>query len=940
MTREYLRRISVVLWLLFVASSASAQVPLTPDQAVPVDPNLTIGKLENGLTYFIRENTQPENRADLWLVVNAGSVLEDSDQLGLAHLVEHMAFNGTEHFAKSELVDYLESIGMKFGPSINAFTSFDETVYQLHVPTDDADILASGFQILEDWAHGISFDPEEIDKERGVVMEEWRLGLGAGARLRDKQFPVIFSDSRYAERLPIGDPEILQNFEHPSLLRFYQDWYRPELMAVVAVGDFDAADVEALIRTHFSRIESAASPREREYFGVPGHATPLFAIATDPELTGSQVGVMYKQGVRPQGTVSDYRLGLVQSLFDAMLNTRLFEMTQTPDAPFIASIAGQGRFVRTSEIYQLLAAVKDGGVPAGLEAILTEAERVARFGFTQGELDRQKTDLLRGFEQSNAERENRDSRSYTSEYQRVYLQGESSPGIEWEYEAAKALLGTVGLAEVNQLARLNITDENRVVLVSAPEKEDVPVPTEAELEAVFESVAEAQVEAYVDEVSDAPLMEVTPTPGSIVSSEVIEEIGVTVMELSNGARVMLKPTDFKDDEIVMQAYSPGGSSLAPDSIYRSAAVADQLVAQGGLGEFSIVDLQKALTGIAAGVGPSISTLTEGLRGSASPQDVETWFQLINMQFTAPRKDGQAFEAFVQRATPALANRGASPRTHFSDTLGAVMSQNNVRREPATLEWLKALNLNTAYEFYEDRFSEAGDFTFIFVGAFEVEALKPLIETYLASLPTTGREESWVDEGIRPPDGVIRKIVKKGLEPQAQTQLIFTGDFEYTLENRVGMRSLGQALQLRLRERLREDLGGTYGVGARGEYQQFPYPGYTFSVSFGSDPERVVELVDVVFEEIQKMKDEGPSEEDLIKLREQSRRELETNLESNAWWASQLRSSDFEGLDPRRLVREDALDLVTVDLVRAAAARWLDENRYVQVSLVPENSTIF
>jgi zinc protease len=940
MIREYLRRAIVALVvLLFVTSAASAQLSLAPDQALPLDPDLTIGTLDNGLTYYIRENSQPENRADLWLVVNAGSVLEDSDQLGLAHLVEHMAFNGTEHFAKSELVDYLESIGMQFGPSINAFTSFDETVYQLHVPTDDPEILESGVQILEDWAHGISFDPEEIDKERGVVVEEWRLGLGAGARLRDKQFPVIFSNSRYADRLPIGDPDILQNFEYPSLLRFYEDWYRPELMAVVAVGDFDTAQVEELLRSHFSRLQPKTSPREREYFEVPGHTEPLFAIATDPELTGTQVGVLYKQGVRPQGTVTDYRLGLLQSLFDAMLNARLFEMTQTPDAPFIASIAGQGRFVRTSEIYQLIAAVRDGGVPVGLAAILTEAERVARFGFTQGELDRQKTDLLRSFEQAFAERDNRNSRTYASEYQRVFLQGESSPGIEWEYRATEALLATVGLAEVNQLARLNITDENRVVLVSAPEKDGVPVPTSEEIEAVFAEVAQAEVDAYVDETSDAPLMEDVPTPGSIVSSRVIDGIDVTVMELSNGARVMLKPTDFKDDEIVMQAYSLGGSSLAADSIYRSAAVADQLTSQGGLGEHSIVDLQKVLTGVAAGVGPSIQTLTEGLRGSASPQDMETWFQLINMQFTAPRKDAQAFEAFVQRATPALENRSASPRTHLSDTLSAVLSQNHPRREPATVEWLQGLNLDTAYDFYRDRFSDAGDFTFIFVGAFDVESLKPLIETYLASLPSTGRVESWVDEGIRPPDGVIRKIVKKGLEPQAQTRLVFTGDFEYTAENRVAMRFLGDALELRLRERLREDLGGTYGVGSNGSYQQFPYQGYTFSISFGSDPDRVVELVDVVFEEIRKMKEEGPPEEDLIKLREQSRRALETNLESNGWWAGQLMESDFEGLDPL-LITQDAIDIVTVDLIRDAASRWLDEGRYVQVSLVPENSTIF
>jgi zinc protease len=914
---------TALVLLVFSFGGLGAQASLGPDQVVPLDPSTTVGTLSNGLTYYIR------------LVVNAGSVLEDDDQLGLAHFVEHMAFNGTEHFEKQELVEYLESIGMQFGPSINAFTSFDETVYQLFVPTDDPEILSTAFQILEDWAHGVTFDPEEVDKERGVVIEEWRLGLGAMSRLRDQQLPTLFANSRYKDRLPIGTPEILESFERESLTRFYTDWYRPELMAVIAIGDFDAGSVEDLVERHFSGLESAPTSRERTYYDVPGHEETFFAIATDPEVTATQISVTYKRPAAEQGTVGVYRTSLVEALYDAMLNNRLFELTQKPDAPFLFGVSGQARIVRTTELYQLSAVVRDGAVGAGLDALLVEAERVARYGFAPSELERQKTELLRGLEMAYAERENRESRSFASEYQRAFLEGEPIPGIEWEYRVAEALLATVTVEEMNALARELISDRNRVILVSAPDKPDFPPPSEAQLLAAFDRVAMAEIEPYEDAVTDSPLIASVPDAGSVLSRERIEELDVTVLELSNGARVMLKATDFKDDEIVFRAYSPGGYSLAGDAVYASASMADQLVAQGGVGAFSVVELQKLLAGKAAGVAPSINALTEGFSGGASPKDVETLFQLIHLYFTSPRKDAEAFEAFRQRVGPMLANRGASPDAHFGDTLNAVLSQDHPRRRPPTEAWLSSLDLDTAYDFYQDRFSDAGDFTFVFVGAFEEAEIEPLVQTYLGSLPSTGRSETWRDEGIHTPDGVIEKYVRKGLEPRSQTRLVFSGDFGYTSENRAAMRVLAEVLQLRLRERLREDLGGTYSVSANAGYGRYPRPEYTFSVSFGADPDRLEELVGVVFDEIDTLKSVGASPEDLDKIREQDRRSLETSRESNAWWAGQLQASDFEGLDPRRLIRDDLLDDVTPEAVRAAAQRWLRMDRYVRVSLVPE-----
>ncbi len=923
----------VALGLSAAGTLAAAQT-VGSDGEIPTDSAVTVGILPNGLTYYVRANDQPENRAELWLIVDVGSVLEDDDQLGLAHFVEHMAFNGTEHFEKQALVDYLESIGMRFGPSINAFTSFDETVYMLRVPTDDADILETGFQILEDWAQGITFDPEEVDKERGVVVEEWRRGLGASTRMRDKQFPILFKDSRYAERLPIGSERILQTFDHSVLKRFYEEWYRPELMAVVAVGDFDPEVMEGLIREHFSRVLPSDDPRVRTYFEVPAHAETLMAIATDPEATSTSVAVGYKQAVPEEGTLAAYRKGIVSGLYNSMLNDRLFELTQRPDAPFLGGFSGQGRLVRTSEVYQLGAAVRDDGILLGLEALLTEGERVARHGFTGSELGRQKTNFLRGMEQAFAERDNRDSRSFAQEYQRAFLQGEPIPGIEWEFSVVAQVLQTIQLEEVNRLAGEWITDQNRVILVNAPEKDDVPVPSEDEILAVFARVAEADIAPYEDAVTTAPLVSETPVSGTILSESTIDEIGVTHWELSNGVRVILKPTDFKDDEIVLRAQSPGGSSLAGDDVFESAQLAAMLVGQGGVGVHSLLDLDKVLTGKAASVRPVISELSEGFTGGGSPRDVETLFQLVYLYMTAPRKDQQVFQAFLQRSRPGLANRGASPESHFSDTLAVVMSQGHPRAAPPSVELLDRLDLDIAFDFYSDRFADAGDFTFVLVGAFDLEEIRPLVLQWLGSLPTTGREEMWRDLGIDPPTGVVRRVVRKGLEPKSNTRIIFTGPFEYTDGNRVAMRLLKDILEMRLRDVMREDLGGTYSVSVGGGGSKFPDQEYTISVGFGSDPKRMDELVNVVFDEIATLKAEGPTEEELATVKEQDRRSREENRESNGWWASQLIGSDFEGLDPTRLIRDSVVDAITADRIRDMARLWLNIENYVQVSLVP------
>jgi len=937
MNRYLAPTILAITGVLCTVRLAVAQEPVVDlAQTLPVDPAVTVGQLPSGVRYYIRANPEPRDRAELRLVVRAGSVLEDDDQLGLAHFVEHMAFNGTKNFAKQELVDYLEGIGMRFGPDLNAFTSFDETVYILKVPTDSAELVTTAFQILEDWAHNLTFDHEEIDKERGVVIEEWRLGRGAAARIFDKQFPVLFKDSRYAERLVIGDREILETFDHETLKRFYRDWYRPDLMAVIAVGDFEVETIEDLIRQHFADLPMPDHPRERPSFPVPDHDETLFAIATDPEATFSSISVYWKQSLRDESTVGAYRQSIVESLFNRMLNQRLYELTQQADPPYLGAFSGQGRFIGAKEVYILGAGVQNNGIERGLEALLTEAERVARHGFTESELEREKRELLREIEQVYAERAKTESEAYAGEYVRSFLYDEPTPGIAHEYELHQQLVPGVGLEEVNRLAREWIIDRNRVILASAPEKEDIGVPTEDALLRIFSAVESAEIAAYVDAASEAPLVAQPPQPAEIIEIEEIEEVGVQRWTLANGVRVLLKPTDFKDDEILVRAWSPGGTSLADDEGYVAATTADAVVTRGGAGDFNLIDLQKKLAGKAVRVSPFIASLSEGFSGRVSPADVETLFQLIYLYFTAPRRDEEAYLSFKSRVQASLANRSADPVTAFRDTLRVTLTQYHYRTRPPTVELYDEMDLDRSFAFYRDRFADASDFTFAFVGSFQADSLRPLIRTYLGGLPSIGRDETWRDEGIRPPTGVIHKVVYRGIEPKSQTQIAFTGPFEWTRDNRYALRSLANVMRIRLREVLREDLGGTYGVGVSGVGTRDPREEYEIRISFGTAPERLEELTGVVFQQIDSLKQYGPTQKDIEKVQEMQRRQREEGLRENSYWLGQLVAYDQYGDDLRDILTyETLINGLAAETVQEAANRYLRADNYVRVSLYPE-----
>ncbi len=938
-----MRRLSVLSVLLFFlgcsASRTTTEPAGGPDSAnsIPVDSDVRIGRLSNGLTYYIRANNRPENRAELRLAVNAGSILEDDDQRGLAHFTEHMAFNGTAHFEKEKLVDYLESIGMRMGADLNAYTSFDETVYSLTVPTDSAAQFHQGLQILRDWAADVSFDDEEIDKERGVVIEEWRQGRGAQARIRDRQLPILFSGSRYAERLPIGDRDLLEYFPHEAVKRFYRTWYRPELMAVVAVGDFDPAVVESEIQNLFSDIEKPANTHPRPVYDVPNHDETLYAIVGDPEASLGKIAVYFLRPREEAHTEADYRRRLVNSLYHGMVNNRLGELTQTADPPFVAGASGTSDLTRTRRAYILQSVVRDGDYERALAAVLTEAERVKRYGFTESELVREKKDLLRSIEQAYSERDKTESGSFAGDYVEHFLSGEPIPGIAYVYYAARRLLPGIGLTELNELADSYMTPTNRVVLVDGPDS-DATLPSRSEIESVFDRVARTEIGPYDDATSDAPLVSGLPQPGTVVSERIDSLINVTRWTLSNGVNVVLKATDFKNNEILLSATSPGGTSLAPDSIYTPAVFAAGLIAQSGLGPLGPIELQKKLAGRVVRLSPGIRDRSEGFSGSAAPEDVETLFQLVYVYFTAARADSAAYQSFLQRLASVLSTFKENPESAFRDTVRVTMAQHHRRARPLSESTLNEMDLARSFSFFRDRYADASDFTFYLVGSFDPVEIKPLILRYLGALPGAHRVERAVDRGIRPPAGRVERAVYRGKEPKSRVQINLTGKAEWSNRNRRLLRTVTDILSIRLREILREDLGGVYGVNVSGAFSREPEQAYQVAITFGCDPARVDELTQTVYVEMDSLRTFGTTESYLNKAREATLRQHELGLRENGYWLGSLQFYDENGLDPDEIPAGATpfFESLSLDDVREAARRFLDEANTVRVVLYPED----
>lgn len=922
-----------------MAPASAPQPAFSPESPLPVDPAVTIGQLSNGLRYYIRRNERPDARVSLRLAVNVGSIHEDDDQRGLAHFLEHMAFNGTEHFPPGELVAFLENIGARFGPHVNAYTSFDETVYMLDVPTDRPGYVERGLTALRDFAAGMLLLPDEIDKERGVVIEEWRSRRGAGARLIDKQLPVLLSGSKYAERLPIGTPEVLRSFPRERLVDFYRTWYRPDQMAVVMVGDIAPAEAEALVRRRFGPIPAASTPRPPVDRHVPPHDGTRFSIATDPEAQGWSVTVAQIHPAEIERTVADYRRLLVQQLATQMLNLRLREIARRPDAPFLGAEAGEAGLVRPIEMYQLAAAVPSGGITAGLEALVVEARRVLEHGFTPGELERARAALLAMYERAYKERNTTESSRHAAEYVRAFLENEPIPGIEYEHRLVSVVLPSITADEVSQEARRLVGGDDRVVLVAAPAKTDAPALTEGALREALARAAAVEVTAYADGLAGRSLVGDPPSPGRVTARRTIDEIGTTVLTLSNGVEVWLKPTDFKTDQVLFGAYALGGASLARAEDYHEATLASSLVAVGGLNGLTPVDLTRLLAGRIASASPGIDTYTHGISGSASPRDLETALQLAYLAFTAPNLTPDAFALLKRRLAGLLENQMRNPAYVFNERVDQVNTSFHYSADALGPEDVDSLDFDAMAGFYRARFANAADFTYFIVGAFSIDDVVPLLERWVATLPSTGKRTSrFRDMGVRFPSQPVVEEVRAGIEPRGQTVISFfadTGLDEYEMHR---ARAAAALLGIRLRDILREELGGTYGVRVAYE-SALPMPGYgAMVVQFGSDPENIERLTGEVMKEIERLKAEGPTAEDVRRVQELERRDLETAMRQNTFWIGSLQTVHMLGWDPVSIIRRpQRVDKLTPELLHATFRKYFPKERHTIVMLTPEKS---
>lgn len=934
------------LWLLLLSVAVCApavwsQIDMT--QPMPLDPKVKIGRLTNGLTYYIRHNSLPEKRVELRLVVNAGSVLEDDDQLGLAHFMEHMNFNGTKHFPKNELVSYLQSIGVKFGADLNAYTGFDETVYILPVPTDKPGLVDKGLQILKDWAHEASLDSIEIEKERGVVVEEWRLSRGADERMMKQTLPVQYRGSKYADRLPIGSKFSLDHFSHAALKRFYKDWYRPDMQAIVIVGDIDVNDMEQKIKETFSSIPAAATgARKREDFPVPDHTETLSVVAKDKETAFPAVEIMYKKDPLPETSMGDYMRYMNRLLFTGMLNNRFRELTLKPNPPFVAAGSYYGNsYARTKDAYQLFANSSDTGMARALQVLSEENRRVLLYGFTQNELDLQKKQLQSFYDRIFSEREKEESYKYVQEYVDNFLINEPIPGIEWEYDFVKQHLSSVKLEEINKLAAQWITKNNMVVTLNAPDKAGVTIPSDEEVKKVLADVDYAKIEPIKEKALATSLMDAGKLkPGKISSSKTDEELQTTTIKLSNGATVILKPTTFKNDEVMFRAFSKGGSSLVKDADSYSATNAAAIVSQSGVGGFSSIDLSNMLKGKNTGLSPTIGLYNESLNGTTTPKEIETLLQLLHLYFTDPRKDKDVFESYKTKQKQVYANAEANPQIYFASEFQKIMAQNHPRGGglPKPEDFDK-INLDRSIQIYKERFANAGDFTFLFVGSFDEEKIKPLLEKYIGSLPGTAAKENFKDLGIRPPATKVDKVISKGSEPQSMVNIVFTGPAVYNEKEAYALKSLGEVMSIKLVEQLREEKGGVYGVNAVGDLRKIPYGYSNFTISFPCAPENADTLSKAALDELKKIMANGVSAEDLEKIKEQQKRQLEVDMKQNQFWLNSLYNAYYLGNDPSGILsRQKQTDALTSKMIQDAAKKYINLNKYIRVMLQPGEKT--
>jgi zinc protease len=921
------------------SATPSAAATQSKSELLPVDHNVIIGKLPNGLTYYIRKNTEPKNRAVLYLVSKAGSVLETDAQQGLAHFTEHMAFDGTRDFPKNQLVDYLQKSGVKFGADLNASTSFDETVYQLPIPTDTVSVFEKGFTILANWAGYVTFDPAEMDKERGIVLEEARLrGKNAQERLQKQIFPVLLNNSRYAVRIPIGKEDIIKNASVATIKEFYHDWYRPDLQAVIAVGDFDPQRVLELIKSNFSALTNPTPEKPRTQYSDPQGVGTTVVTATDAEYPYTLAEIVVKHPETNIKTTADYLQSVRIGLFNQMLNARLGELTQKPNPPFLFGQATYGSFLGKQDAFTSLAVAKTADELQGaIKAVVAETERARKFGFTATELERAKQNALTQLENAYKEKDKTTSSSFVNEYVEHFLNNQAIPGIDFEYNFYVNNIGKISLAEMNALAGKFISDQNRVVVVQAPDKEKAKLPDDKTLLSWI-STAGNGVTPYVDNVSTEPLLARADIPrgSTIVNVKRDDSLQVATFTLSNGVKIILKPTDFKNDQILISGYGFGGTSLASDADFPSANFAAGIIGSSGVGNINQIKLDKLLSGKNITMSPYISETTEGVSGSSTPRDLETALQLLYMYFTQPRKDPDIWQSNITQAKAFLANRNLDPTNVYKDTVAAVLNNYNFRNLITTNAQLDAASLDKAYDFYKARFADASGFTFTLVGSFSIDDIMPLLQTYLGGLPSGGHAETYKNLNIHPPAGQITKTVYKGIGDKSTVQLVFSGAYDYSEANNVQVDALESILQIKLTERLREQESGVYSPGVRADYLKLPNGRYSISIYFGCAPGNVDKLTADALDEINKIKQNGASATDIQKFVAEDIRSSEVQLRQNFFWAGYLAGGNQNQEDQHRILNHiKNLNTVTVQSTKDAANKYMSGTNLIKLMLMPE-----
>jgi len=933
------KRIILLTALTLLSLSLFSQQQFQP---LPIDPKVRYGKLENGLTYYIRANQEPKQRADFYIVQNVGAILEEDHQNGLAHFLEHVAFNGTVHFPGKKIIDYFESIGVKFGQNINAYTSLDETVYHLsNVPTIRESIIDSALLVLHDWSHFILLEDDEIEAERGVILEEWRQGQNAYRRMWAESNKKKFPDSQYAKRDIIGDTAVIKNFKPDELREYYNKWYRPDLQAIIIVGDVDVDKVEAKIKELFTDIKKNENAPERPIYPIFDNEEPIISIVTDPEAPQTQIELDYKHNKLPAEiklSMNGYVIELVNSLISNIMQDRFDEITMKPDAPFVAGYANYGELVKSKDAFQLIVIPKEGQELEGLEALLLEAEKIKRFGFVNSELERAKANLIKQVEKRYNERENLKNSEFVKEYIGHFLNNEPIPGIEWEYQTLQMILPQVNVDMVNQLAKSYVTDTNMIVSIMAPEKESVKIPTEEQIRQLIENTKTVELTPKVDEQINKPLIDQVPKAGKIKKVTKNSTLGTTEWLLSNGVKVIWKPTKFKKDEILLNAYSIGGlAKITNNEDLISGVFASEIVSNNGLAEFSQIDLKKLLTGKIVSVRPYISSYEEGFSGNASVSDFETMLQLIYLHFTALRKDDDAFTALMNTYKAILSNSEKNPNKAFSDSITVMLTNHHPRTILLNLNTIEKVNQDKALSIFAERFANPADFTFIFTGNIDPqnESLKKLICTYLGGLRTINMKETFTDDQIRKPEGRVNNHFTKEMKVKKASNFIaHHGQMPFNLQNRTAMSAIGNILNIRYLESVREKEGGSYGVGVRGSLDNKPIEEAMLIIQFDTDPEKQPKMMSIIYEEISNIIKNGPRKDDVQKVKETMLKKYAEDIENNGWWQNAIYLYYQDHLN---LVTDykSSVEEITPLFIQTTLKKLVDQNNVIEVVMMPK-----